>query len=55
MPRLAQDLADLRRNVQQVRDDLPILDDTKAFKLWIKDYRREMKAMEAEMDDFPYF
>ncbi len=58
LPRLASDVADLKRNVRQIKQDILLLDDLKAFKAWIKGYRRELKAFLREMDepdDFPFF
>ncbi|OGB31191.1 MAG: hypothetical protein A3F78_05515 [Burkholderiales bacterium RIFCSPLOWO2_12_FULL_61_40] len=58
MPRLAGDIADLKRNVRQIKEDIARLDDPNAFKAWIKGYRRELRAMQAEMDasdEFPFF
>ena len=51
MPRLAQDIARMKRHVAQIKEDAVVLGDTKALKAWIKQYRREVKAMEAERQD----
>ncbi|MES2952553.1 MAG: J domain-containing protein [Pseudomonadota bacterium] len=58
MPRLAGDVAALKRNVRQIKEDIARLDDPKAFKAWIKVYRIELRAMLAEIDasdDFSFF
>lgn len=48
MPRLAQDIARMKDLVAQIKADARVLGDTKALKSWIKEYRREVKTMEAE-------
>jgi hypothetical protein len=58
MPRIHADVARLQRNVAQVRADTAMLDDPKALKAWIKEYRRQHKAMQRQMDEedgFPFF
>ena len=59
MPRLNQNIAELRRDIRQLEREIEVPKDPAAFKAWIKARRREAKAMEAELrrgdDEFPFF
>lgn len=59
MRRLAADVARMQGQVAQIKEDTAMLADLKALKTWIKQYRRELKAMQREMDEdeggFPFF
>lgn len=56
MPRLAEDVAQMKRNIAQIKQDAAVLGNPKALKAWVKQYRREVRAMEAQRqeDDFSY-
>ena len=55
MPRLAEDIARMKDHVAQIKEDTAVLGDTKTLKAWIKQYRREVKAMDAERQDGDFF
>ncbi len=43
MPHLLRDIADLRRDIKQIQKEILVPNNLAAFKVWIKDYRREAK------------
>ena len=51
LPRLNRDIADLKRHVREIKQDLGMLKEITAFKAWIKAYRRQAKAMQRDNDD----
>ena len=55
MPQLNRDIADLKRHVKVIKQELGMLQDLPALKAWIKAYRRQVKAMQREQDDDFYF
>jgi hypothetical protein len=53
---LTRDIADLKRQLKEIKTDLHIVSDPVAFKLWLKACRRQAKAAQRdEIDDFPFF
>lgn len=55
MPLLNRDIADLKRHVQGLKQDLKLFKELPALKAWIKAYRRQAKAMQRDEDDDFYF
>lgn len=55
MPLLMADMAALQRHMRQVKQDMQMLHDLPSFKAWIKAYKRELKAYQAERDDLSFF
>lgn len=54
LPRLAQDIAQMKHHVAHIKADAVVLGDTKALKAWVKQYRAEVKAMQANRYDGDY-
>ena len=55
MPQLNRDIADLKRHVKVIKQELLMLQDLPALKAWIKTYRRQVKAMQRDEDDDFFF
>jgi hypothetical protein len=55
MPLLMRDMADLQRHINQIKQDMRVLGDPPAFKVWIKAYKRELKAHQEARDEFDFF
>lgn len=45
-PRLMRDIADIKNQIQRIRNEILMVDNPVAFKRWIKVYRQELKAQE---------
>jgi archaellum component FlaC len=55
IPQLNSDIADLKRQVKEIKQDLNMLKDLPSLKAWIKAYRRQVKAMQRDQDDDLFF
>jgi archaellum component FlaC len=55
IPQLNSDIADLKRQVNEIKQDLSMLKDLPSLKAWIKAYRRQVKAMQRDQDDDFFF
>jgi hypothetical protein len=51
LPHLMRDIAEMRRRIKGIQDEILVPNDLAAFKIWIRARRREAKEREARMRD----